>query len=215
MFIGHFAVGLASKKLAPRTSLVWLLMAPLLLDLLWPFFLIAGIERVSLIPDPPTPFLVLGLDHYPWSHSLVMALVWSVGFGLLVGAVARDRRGAVVAGVGVFSHWVLDYVTHRPDMQLYPGGEAHVGLGLWYSTAGTIGVELAMYAAAAAIYLSATRGKKLAIVSLLVFLLVMYVAATFGPPPPNVDALKYAALASWIVVPWAWWIERSRSGGSR
>jgi hypothetical protein len=65
MFIGHFAVGLASKKLAPQTNLAWLLAAPLFLDLLWPIFLIAGIEQAHIIPDAPTPFLVLGLDHYP------------------------------------------------------------------------------------------------------------------------------------------------------
>ncbi len=79
MFIGHHAVGFASKRFAPRTSLGLLMAAPLLLDLLWPIFLLLGIEHVRVEPANP-PFLRLDLYDYPWSHSLLMSVVWSVLF---------------------------------------------------------------------------------------------------------------------------------------
>src|SRR6185436_7872623 len=120
MFVGHFAVGLASKRLAPRSSEGVLLLAPLFLDVIWPVFLATGLESVRIDPGN-TAFTPLDLHDYPWSHSLVMSLVWSVLFGLGYYAFSRYRRGAVVIGLGVFSHWVFDFVTHRPDMPLWPG----------------------------------------------------------------------------------------------
>ena len=214
MFIGHFAVGLASKRLAPRTSLVWLLAAPLFLDLLWPLFLVTGLEHASLIPDAPTPFLVLGLDDYPWSHSLVMALVWSVALGLLCLLATRDRRGAAVVGAGVFSHWLLDLLTHRPDMPLAPGGGVELGLGLWYSVVGTVATEAALFIVGVVLYLGVTRarglGGKLSIGTLVAFLAIAYAGSIFGPPPPSIDAVRTVGLSSWLIIPWAWWIERTR-----
>src|SRR5688572_23332743 len=202
MFIGHFAVGLASKKLAPQTNLAWLLAAPLFLDLLWPIFLIAGIEHATLVKDAPTPFLVLGLDHYPWSHSLVMSLVWSAAMAVVYWAATRDRRGASVIAAGVFSHWVLDFVTHRPDMQLAPGVPTEVGLGLWYSVVGTIATEAAMFIVAVVLYLGVTRARglagKISIATLVGFLAIGYVASVAGPPPPSIEAVRAAGLATWI-----------------
>lgn len=216
MFIGHVAVGLASKRLAPERSLAWLLAAPMFLDLVWPIFVIAGVERVSLIPDAPTPFLRLDLAHYPYSHSLLLSLIWSALYAAVVLVVTRDRRGALVVGAGVFSHWVLDFVTHRPDMPLYPGGSARLGLGLWYSTAGTIATEVTMFVVAIVLYLSATwaRGRwgHVSLWSLLMTFAFLYVAAIVLPPPPSGAMVAYGALASWIVVPWAMWIEHTRGG---
>src|SRR3954470_17516149 len=119
MFIGHFAVGFASKKLAQRASEGTLILAPLFLDLLWPNFLLTGLESVRIDPGN-TAFTPLDLHDYPYSHSLVTSLVWSLLVGGLYLALTRYRRGSLVIGLGVFSHWVLDFVTHRPDMPLYP-----------------------------------------------------------------------------------------------
>jgi membrane-bound metal-dependent hydrolase YbcI (DUF457 family) len=214
MFIGHFAVGLASKRLAPRTNLAWLLAAPLFLDLLWPIFLVAGIERASLIGDAPTPFLVLGLDHYPWSHSLLMALVWSALVAAVYRLATRDGRGAAVLAAGVFSHWVLDFVTHRPDMQLAPGVDTEVGLGLWHSVVGTVATEVTLFVVAVVVYLGVTRARglagKISIATLVGFLAIAYAGSVVGPPPPSIEAVRVAGLASWLVIPWAWWIDRTR-----
>jgi hypothetical protein len=135
MFIGHFAVGFAAKRYAPRTSLALLLAAPLLSDLLWPWFLLFGWERVRVDPGN-TRFVPLDLEYFPWSHSLLMCMIWATAFALLYHPFAHYWRGTVAIWLGVMSHWVLDWITHRPDMPIYPGGQ-RFGLGLWNSVAGT------------------------------------------------------------------------------
>jgi hypothetical protein len=214
MFIGHFAVGFASKRLAPRASEGALLAAPLFLDLLWPIFLATGLESVRIDPGN-TAFTPLDLHDYPWSHSLVMALGWSVLFALSYYAFSRYGRGALVVGAGVFSHWVLDFVTHRPDMPLYPGSAVSVGLGLWNSRAGTMLVESAMFVAGVWIYARTTRARDrigaIAFWSMVLLLAVLYVSTAFGPPPPSVKAIEVLGFVAWLFVPWAWWFDRHRA----
>lgn len=214
MFIGHFAVGLASKRLAPRTNLALLLMAPLFLDLLWGIFIVAGLEDVEIDPHASSLFLRLVLPHMPWSHSLVMALVWSAALGAVAVFAGDGRRGAAVVGAGVFSHWFLDWVTHLTDLQIVPGSEVRVGLGLWRSLASTVIVESLMFLAAVWIYLGVTRARglagKISIGVLVAFLAATYVLILFDPPTSAGVVIK-AVVATWIVVPWAWWIERTRS----
>ncbi len=119
MFIGHFAVGLASKRAAPRASLGVLMAAPNLLDLLWPIFLLLGWEQVRIEPGN-TAFTPLDFVSYPISHSLVTACGWGALFALLYWARTRYTRGAVVIGLSVVSHWVLDFITHRPTCRSIP-----------------------------------------------------------------------------------------------
>jgi membrane-bound metal-dependent hydrolase YbcI (DUF457 family) len=130
MFIGHFAVGFASKKFAPRASMAVLLAAPLLSDLLWPIFLLLGWEHVRIDPGN-TRFTPLDLYDFPWSHSLVTNTVWAIAFALIYWLWKHDTTGALVVWIGVLSHWLLDWITHRPDMPLYPGGHQRYGLSLW------------------------------------------------------------------------------------
>jgi hypothetical protein len=214
MFVGHFAVGFASKRLAPRASGGVLLAAPLFLDLLWPIFLATGLESVRIDPGN-TAFTPLDLHDYPWSHSLVTSLAWSVLFALGYYAFSRYRRGALVVGAGVFSHWVLDFVTHRPDMPLYPGSAVSVGLGLWNSRAGTMLVESAMFVAGVWIYARTTRARDrigaIAFWAMVLLLAVLYVSTAFGPPPPSVKAIEVLGLVAWLFVPWAWWFDRHRA----
>ena len=101
MFIGHIAVGLAAKRVAPKTSLGLLVAAPLAVDLLWPIFVLAGVERVRIDPGN-TAFTPLAFTYYPWSHSLLMSLVWSVVAGAAYWLWRRYRAGALVLGAGVF-----------------------------------------------------------------------------------------------------------------
>src|SRR5215468_10947863 len=156
MFIGHYAVGLAAKRLEPRLSLAVLLAAPQVLDLVWPILVLVGIERVEVAPGD-TAFTPLDFIYYPWSHSLVAAIGWGVATAMLVRLVSGPSwRPAVIAGGLVVSHWLLDVASHRPDMPLWPGSE-RFGLGLWRSVPATLAVELAMFVVGAAIYLGATR----------------------------------------------------------
>lgn len=213
MFIGHAAVGFASKAGAPRASLGWLLAAPFLLDLLWPVFLLVGIERAT-IEKGPNPFLNFSFDSYPWSHSLAMAIVWGLLYGSLALFFTRSATVGWVAALGVVSHWICDAIVHRPDLPLWPGSPIFVGMGLWRSVPGTLAVELPMFAAGVWLYTRATRPKdavgRWALASLVSLLLVLYAGAAFGPPPPNMTAAAIGTLALVVLVPWAVWIDAHR-----
>jgi len=212
MFIGHNAVGFASRKLAPKTSLLLLMGAPMLLDLLWPIFLLLGIEHVRIAPGA-TRLTPLDFYDYPWSHSLLMAAVWSIVAGVLYFAVTRYKRGAIVIGIGVISHWVLDYVTHRADLPLWPGGPK-VGLGMWNFPVAEIGVEAALFAIGVAIYRSATRPRdaagNIAFWIFVILLGAIFILNAGGNPPPNVRVLAWMALSMWILPLWAGWFDRHR-----
>ncbi len=212
MFIGHFAVGFAAKTVAPRTSLGWLVAAPILLDLLWPIFVLLGWERFRIEPGN-TVFTPLAFDWYPWSHSLLMAVIWASVMAGGYFAIHRYRPGALMIWLGVVSHWVLDFVTHRPDMPLYPGG-ALWGWGLWNHKLATIGVEAAMLAVALWIYTRATHAEdsagKYGFWGFIAFLVIAYAGNAWGPPPPSVTAIAWVGVATWVFVPWTAWFDRHR-----
>ncbi|HKI25769.1 MAG TPA: metal-dependent hydrolase [Candidatus Sulfotelmatobacter sp.] len=215
MFIGHFAVGFAAKKFAPRASAAVLLAAPLICDMLWPFFLLLGWERARIDPGN-TRFTPLDLEYYPWSHSLLMTVAWASAFSLIYYLIARYRPGAVAVWIGVTSHWVLDWITHRPDMPLYPGGGPRLGLGLWNSIAGTLIVELLMFAVGVGLYGSATRARdrigRYAFAVYVGLLLLLYIGDRFSGPPPNVSDIAWSGiLAIVILIPWAWWFDAHRT----
>jgi hypothetical protein len=213
MFLGHFAVGLAAKRAAPRTSLAALFLAAQLLDLAWPALVLLGVERVRIDPGN-TAFTPLAFEHYPWTHSLLMVLLWAVALGAAYRAATGYVRGALVVGALVLSHWVLDLVTHRPDLPLAPGAAA-VGLGLWDSVGATLLVEGALFAGGVWLYASGTRAAgragAVALWSLVAFLVAVYAANAFGPPPPDARAIGAAGLLMWLFLPWAAWIERTRA----
>jgi len=113
MFIGHYAIGLASKKFAPDASLGALIAAPILLDLIWPIFLLLGWEQVAIVPNG-NPFLRLQFYFYPISHGLVAVIGWATLFAAIYFGMTRYVEGTVVIWMGVVSHWLLDYVcTYR------------------------------------------------------------------------------------------------------
>ena len=211
MFIGHFALGYAAKRVAPRLSLAVLFAAAQLADLLWPILVGLGLEQVRIDPGN-TVVTPLDFVSYPYSHSLVLLIVWGLIFGWL--ARRGDRRAFVVVTALVVSHWVLDYATHRPDMPLYPGGPK-LGLGLWNSMAWTVAIEVSMYVAGLWVYLQATRARdatgRWASGALALVLLVTYAANLAGPPPPSVTAIWIAGLAGGAVFcAWGWWADRHR-----
>jgi len=211
MFLGHFGVALAAKKAAPKTSLGTLVLAAQFADLLWPVLLLLGIERVRIVPGllAASPF---DFTSYPISHSLVAQLGWGAILGIAYFVARRDGGSALLVGLLVPTHWVLDFIAHRPDMPIYPGSQKY-GLGMWNSVPVTILVEYTLFAAGIAIYLSVTRAKdrigNLALWSLLGLLAVVYPASLFGPPP-RVAALAWSAMAIWLTVPWAAWADRHR-----
>lgn len=213
MFLGHIAVGFASKRWAPRTSLVLLVAAPLFADLLWPLFLLFGIEHVRIDPGN-TRFTPFDFYDYPWSHSLLALVFWACICAGLYAGITRYRAGTIAIWIGVVSHWVLDWVTHRSDMPLYPGSHCY-GLGLWNSVAGTMAVELGMLAVGLWLYLRTTKARdRIGRYSLLAFvlvLLVIYASNFFGGPPPSVQSVIWSALiAEPLLLLWVWWFDRHR-----
>jgi len=213
MFIGHFAVGLAGKKLAPRTSLGTLIAAACFLDILWPIFLLAGWETVRIDPGN-TAFTPLNFVFFPWSHSLLMTLIWSALFALGYFLLTRYKRGAIAIAIGVVSHWVLDVISHRADMPLAPGSAVRVGLGLWNSVAWTVIVEGAMFIVAIWLYARSTRPTSkvgtYAFWSFVAVLILLYVSDRFSPPPTSTALLPIFGIAAWIFIPWSWWFDRNR-----
>jgi hypothetical protein len=254
MFIGHFALGFAAKRAAPRVSLAVLGAATQIADLLWPIFLAVGVEQVRIDPGN-TAVTPLDFVSYPYSHSLLLLVVWGILFAALMVRLKPDatysaapgqyvasalppplrgtspelRRGQAEAqsakggrrtfaliALLVISHWFLDWITHRPDMPLYPGGPKF-GLGLWNSVAATVAIETAMYVAGLWIYIRSTRARdrigRWGFLALAVFLPVVYVANILGPPPPTVSALWMSAAAGGaVLVVWLWWVDRHRDG---
>lgn len=214
MFIGHFALGFAAKKVTPRTSLPTLFAAAVLADVLWPIFLALGIEQVVIDPGN-TVMTPLDFVSYPWSHSFVMLMIWGAVFAGVYFARTKDALGAVILAALVESHWILDWITHRPDMPLYPGGPKF-GLGLWNSPPLTWTIELAMFAVGVFMYARATRardeqGKWGFSFFVLLFLAAYLGDAASGTPPPSVQAIWIGALvATAVTLLLAWWVDRHR-----
>jgi hypothetical protein len=213
MFLGHFGVGFAAKAAAPTVSLGTLFLAAQFVDLLWPAFLMLGIERVSIVPGI-TRVTPLDFEHYPYTHSLLMALVWGAAFALVYYLARRSRTGAIVLGIVVISHWFLDLLVHRPDLPLYPGPSPQMGLGLWDSLGATLVLELLVFGWGLWLYLRMTRARdaigRWALWGLVAFLLVIYAANVFGPPPPGEEAILWAGHAMWLLIFWGYWIDRHR-----
>jgi len=212
VFIGHFALGFAAKRAAPRAQLAVLFGAAQFADLLWPLLVAVGIEQVRIDPGN-TAFTPLDFVSYPYSHSLVMLVVWGILFAWAFRATARPRRALILAAL-VVSHWVLDFITHRPDMPIYPGGPK-VGLELWASVPATVIVEVAMYIAGVWLYSSSTRARdgigRWGFVALTSLLALAYVANLASPPPPSVNALLVTAIiGAGVTMVLTWWTDRHR-----
>ena len=215
MFIGHFAAGLATKKVAAKPSLGTLFIAAQFIDLLWPVLLLMGMESVVVDPDN-TVVTPLNFTHYPISHSLLAVLIWAVLLGGIYFLIKRDKKSSIWLGLLVISHWLLDLVVHRPDLPLLPGrGQIKVGLGLWNSLYGTMILELALLGIGVYFYTSVTKARnktgRYAFWALIVFLVLVYFSNLFGPPPPPDESMiGLVGLSQWILVIWAYWIDYNR-----
>jgi hypothetical protein len=213
MFIGHFAVAFASKRVTPKPSLGWLFAACQWPDLLWPILCLIGMEHFRIAPGN-TAFTPLAFDYYPWSHSLLLDLVWGAVLGLMYLARRGDRRGAWVIAALVVSHWVLDWIVHRPDLPITPSNDHRFGLGLWNDVALTVGLETLVFSLGVGLYVRATAASdrigRFGFWALVLSLYGIYLANAFGPPPPNTMTVKVSALALWVLVPIAGWIDQHR-----
>jgi len=218
MFVGHLALALAAKRIEPKVSLGWFMAAATALDLLWPIFLLFGLERVH--PQAgATEFSPLAFDSYPWSHALLMAMVWGLALGAFGRFMGNTRRAGVLLFALVVSHWVLDFFTHAPDLPLWPGPSPHLGLRLWDSIPGTLLVEGALWLLGILLYL---RGRHrvswigpVAFWSFVALCTLMWLAGPWSPPPPSERFLAWFSLIGWTVIPWTAFADSRYRPGAR
>jgi hypothetical protein len=211
VFIGHFALGFAAKRAAPRASLGTLFLAAQFVDLLWPTLLLARVERVAI--DPSLSGAPLAFIHYPISHSLLAAIGWGALLGVVYFALTRRRREAWVVGLLVVSHWVLDLLVHRPDLPLLFDGGPKLGLGLWEAPGIELALELALFAVCFVMYLRTPAGRGAGFKPWVLALLLVGIqlANAVGPPPPSVEAIAWVGQAQWLLVAAGYWADRPRA----
>jgi hypothetical protein len=214
MFVGHLAVGMTGKRIEPKISLGTWMLAVLLADLIVFPLLIAGVECFHAVPGVTVNRMV---GDIPYSHSLLMDTVWAGLFGGAYFLLRRYSRGAWLLFAAVLSHWVLDFVSHRPDILLAPGTQAVFGLGLWNSVPATFSVEGGFWLFAIIIYVRATKPKNRAgtyvfWIGVVLFTLAWYGNITAGMDPNPVRAGISGLIFFILIVAWAYWINRLRPG---
>jgi membrane-bound metal-dependent hydrolase YbcI (DUF457 family) len=213
MFVGHFAVALVGKRIEPRIPLGTLVAAAFALDLIWPLFLLAGIERVRIDPGN-TAFTPLAFEHYPWSHSLFMAALWARVATVAVRQTAAPPRAGLLVGAIVLSHWLLDLLTHRADLPVLPNDQVLFGFGLWRSIPATIFVEGTFLATALYLYIGSSRATSLVgrwgLGGMVALMVAIWISGPFVPPPPSATAVAIGAMGIWLFVWAARGVDRSR-----
>src|SRR2546426_1584283 len=199
MFVGHYGVSFAAKKAEPAIPLWVLFIAVQLLDVLWAPFVLLGIEKVRIVPGI-TASNPLDLYYMPYTHGLLAAIGWSVAAFLVyrMGARNAPSRAAVIVGVAVLSHWILDFLVHRPDLPLYDN-TAKVGLGLWNLPAVAFGLEALVLFGGMWLYFRLGTARRTAVLVFGLIMLTIQAAVFFGPPPPSNKAAAGTALISYVI----------------
>jgi hypothetical protein len=225
MILGHYAVGFAAKKWAPQTSLGTLLAAALWLNLVWTLFCLLGLERFNISPSI-IRMMPLEFNDYALSHSLVMALVWGVGFALVMLILKKSEKTAWITGGVVLSAWILDYIVHRPDLAWTPAyRNKFLGLGLWNYAWISILLEVVLFAGGIWLYLKSTKALSdkgrigfwagVAVLALL-YIGVTYLGTHFDQiqvifkRPLTPFMVIMASLIQFAFVGWGYWIDRHR-----
>lgn len=213
MLVGHLAAAFVGKRLEPKVSLGVLVMAALLADFIFFPLLLGGIESVAVVPDVAKN-RVVGHD-IGYSHSLMMLVIWAGLFAAVYFWRQRYARGAAVIFAVVLSHWLLDVISHRPDMPLVPGGKTVFGLGLWNSVPATLLVEGGFWMLAVVIYAWLTRPKnRLGVfafwIGVLLLTLVWYANINASMDPDRVSGGIGGVISFALVTAWAFWIDRLR-----
>ncbi len=219
MFIGHYGIGLALKKAEPKLSLGLLIFGAILPDILFGFFLLTGIEHAKITPGATvvSPF---EFYDYPYSHSALGTVTLAIA-GFLAywlwpkGERKQRKRPAFVLAFAIFSHFILDVISHTPDMTIFGNNSPKLGLSLWNSLAGTMIVELGLLFIGIALYMSATysvsSSGKYGFALMILILMVLYIGNIFGPPPPDMISVAVTMMAGQLaLVALAFWVDRNR-----
>ena len=216
MFVGHYAVSLALKKFEKRASLGILFLAVQFVDILFFPLVILGVERMNLVENF-TQSTHFELVYMPYSHSLVASLLWGgLAYALFRWVIIKNHSVAVVVGLAVFSHWVLDLIVHTPDLPLLGDSSLKLGFGLWNNSIATYSLEAILLLGSLWIYLKSTKalstGGKYGMTVFVVVLLLINILNVFGPFGDESQlALAISAVASYLVfAAIAFWLDRKR-----
>jgi hypothetical protein len=215
MFIGHFAPALiaATHKDAPRLPVLFV--GAQLVD--WAFFafLLTGTEKMRF-QQGISAMNPMDLYHMPYTHSLLGAAVWALGFAAIVWVATKNRNGALVAATVVLSHWFLDWLVHVPDLTI-AGQPPKLGLGLWNYPMIEIPLELALIFGSLFYYARKRGAKGAALWTIAILFAALQLFSWFGPIDQNVTAgtslMAFAAFG--VVTLAAYWLERSGLAGKR
>lgn len=203
MFVGHYGPSFAIKGVQPAIPLWLLFIAVQLVDVGWSVLILLGIERARIVPGitASNPF---DLYYMPYTHSLVAAVLWAVAAGVLGKYLLGLRKWAIAAWIGaaVFSHWVLDWLVHRPDLPLYDD-TMKVGLGIWNYPALALALEALLLFGGMFLYMRRTTAinvlGRFGPPAFGVVMIAIQSYVFFGPPPASVGQLAITALVSYIV----------------
>jgi hypothetical protein len=199
MFVGHYGVSFAARRSATSVPLWVLFIAVQLLDVGWAPLVLLGVEKVRIVPGI-TASNPLDLYYMPYTHSLVAALLWSAGAFVIYRLATRGGNtvAALVVAGAVFSHWVLDFVVHRPDLPLYDNA-AKVGLGLWNLPALAFGVEAALLFGGIWLYFRTGLARRIATAAFGLIMLAIQAYVFFGPPPASDKAAAATAILAYVI----------------
>ncbi len=215
MFIGHYGPSFAIKAIRPAIPIWLLFIAVQLVDIAWAILVFLGIEKVRIVPGI-TASNPLDLYYMPYTHSLVGAGLWAAAAIVLCKPLRGVRNWSAAAwmGAAVFSHWLLDWLVHRPDLPLYDD-TMKVGLGIWNYPAIALALEALLLFGGMIMYLRRTQAinaiGRLGPPVFGILMLAIQGYIFFGPPPASPGAAAITALLSYFVFAVvAHWLDRQR-----
>ena len=203
MFVGHYSVAFALKSEKNKIPLWVLFVAVQFLDYIWATLVLFGIEKLRVIKGF-TAGSMLDSYFHPYSHSLVMAILWSVVAAIGYKAFCSrhgchyTKYAALIVGLAVFSHWVLDLVAHPRDLAIYDD-TWKVGFGLWNYRDPEFALEIGLLGAGILLYL--TRNvmpavRRIAVIAFGVALVIIQIGDTYVPRNPLTD--KQTVIGVWV-----------------
>jgi hypothetical protein len=218
MFIGHYAPAFIAATSRKSPKLGALFVAAQLVDIAFFGFLILGVERMRLTPNA-TVMNAMDLYNVPWTHSLLGAVGWGIGFALVVKLLRGSWTAGAIGGAVVVSHWAIDLLVHRPDLTL-AGNPPALGLGLWNHPWIEIPIELAFAFGGLWFFVSRTRATgtvgNWSPLALAIGMAVLQGVNWTTPQPDAVTAVPLSIgwlglFAYGVLVALGWWVARTRT----
>ena len=215
MFIGHLGTGLALKKLDNKTNLFEIFVSVLFLDILLWILVLLGIER-TYIPDNYAELHYFTF-HFPYSHGLLASLIWTALTYFLVKLSTKNDRTAIVLAIGVFSHFILDFIVHPQELPLVGDHSQMLGLGLWNHIYLELTLELIILIIGFVFYFKSTEGKSFGgkygmIIFMTILTIFAFAGQLFGPKPETENQVALSSLISiFLILILAFWLDRKRT----